>query len=85
MSDRAKGVQGRCGVKRCRRLATEAWDVRNAWRVAGRSRLIPETHYEVCDEHSAEYFRAGFVDAKRSERIKANISACAPGPGPGVS
>lgn len=54
----------KCCRKRCRRVARQAFDVRNSW---GSERY--RRHYEVCDDHAAP-FLGGFLRADISEAIK---------------
>jgi hypothetical protein len=65
-----------CGVKRCRRVARQAFDVWNPW-PDGK----PENrrHYEVCDKHAAEFwpYVPGYVEKETAVRIAERVMPCA--------
>jgi hypothetical protein len=57
------GVQGTCAKRRCRRPATQAFDV-FSWFKPQRDQT--RKHYEVCDKHAA-YFTGTFnCDASKA-------------------
>ena len=65
-----------CSVKRCRRVAKQAFDVGNPW-PDGKPR--DERHYEVCDKHADEFWPRGvpdqgrYVDRDEAARIRKHL------------
>ncbi len=62
-----------CGVKRCRRVARQAFDVWNPWPDGkGEDRR----HYEVCDKHAAEFWPRGvptYVERDLAAKIRKRV------------
>ena len=62
-----------CCVKRCKRVATQAFDVRNSW---PDEKPEDRRHYEVCGRHADELWgivpsRTGrYLDREQAERIR---------------
>lgn len=74
---------GICGVKRCRRVARQAFDVFDPWRanyhgVGNPAPGTPMEHYEVCDEHAAEFWPhvPGYVEKENAARIRERVVPC---------
>lgn len=68
-----------CGVKRCRRVARQAFDMFDPWkaRYVGIGKPHPDTpirHYEVCDQHAEEFWpRDGYVERDHVEKIQKRV------------
>jgi len=68
-----------CGVKRCRREATQAFDLYDPWKAHGVfwSGDEDRRHYEVCDKHAAEFWpELGYVEKERAEAIRRRVVPC---------